>query len=84
MTTVLPLMGFSWRQIKNDSVTLYVSFDKNNSVTPYILFDKDNFFFFYVFFSWRPIKNESGTPVDVALISSEEMLIQFSEKGDEE
>ena len=55
-------MDFSWRQIKNDSATLYVSFDKNesvtpyvifpwllmknNSVTPYVLFDKDPFFFF--------------------------------------
>ena len=48
--TVLPLMGFSWRQIKNDSVTLHVSFDKNNSVTLYILFDKDNSVTPYVFF----------------------------------
>ena len=31
-------MGSSWRQIKNDSVTLYVSFDKNDSVTPYVFF----------------------------------------------
>ena len=37
ISTVLPLMGFSWWQIKNDdSVTLYVSFDKNDSITPYV------------------------------------------------
>ena len=33
-------MFFSWRPIKNDSVTPYVSFDKNDSVTPHVSFDK--------------------------------------------
>ena len=35
-------MFFSWRPIKNDSVTPYVSFDKNDSVTPHVSFDKND------------------------------------------
>ena len=78
ISTVLPLMGFSWPQIKNDSF-FYVSFDKNdsvtpyvffpwwlmnnNSVTPYILFDKDKSVTPCVFFSWPPIKKGTVLPL---------------------
>jgi hypothetical protein len=36
-----PLSFFSWRPIKNDSVTPYILFDKGNSVTPYVFFHDD-------------------------------------------
>ena len=47
--SVTPYGFFMTTDKENNSVTLYVSFDKNNSVTPYIVFDKD-FFFSNVFF----------------------------------
>ena len=50
---LFPLCFFSWRPIKNDSVTPYVFFmttDKKQQCYP------------WCFFSWRPIKNNSVTP----------------------
>ena len=64
-----PLCFFSWRPIKNDSVTPYVFFDKkpikNDSVTPYVFFHDDQYkttVLPLMFLSWRPIKNNSVTP----------------------
>ena len=56
-TTVLPLMFCSWRPIKNDSVTPYVSFDENDSVTPHVSFDKNDSVTPYVIFPWWLMKN---------------------------
>ena len=36
-----PLCFFSWRPIKNNSVTPYILFDKDNSVTPCVFFHDD-------------------------------------------
>ena len=48
-----PLCFFSWRPIKNDSVTPYVFFMTTN---------KKRQCYPLCFFSWRPIKNNSVTP----------------------
>ena len=76
---------FSWRPIKNDSVTPYGFFHDDRrkttvstlmfhliktTVIPLMLFSHDDWWkIIYltrtIFFSWRPINNNSGTPVDV-------------------
>ena len=76
------LCFFSWRPIKNNSVTPYVFFHddhkkqqcyplwffswwpkKNNSVTPYVLFDGYLHLLPLMFISWRPMKNDRVTPM---------------------
>ena len=38
---LFPFCFFSWRPIKNYTVTPYILFDKDNSVTPYGFFHDD-------------------------------------------
>ena len=62
---MLPLMFFSWRPIKNDSVTPYVFFmttNKKRQCYPlYFIWQRQQCYPLW-FFSWRPKKNDTVTP----------------------
>ena len=58
-----PLCFLSWRPIKNNSVTPYVSFDKNDSVTPHVSFDKNDSVTPCVFFNDDQRKTTVSPPM---------------------